>query len=92
MFSWYQGGLSDKFLSRPQLYLIGSVSYNVSDIDECLMANPCQHGGTCNNLAGDFNCQCSIGWTGHDCQTGWYTKLFDYKDLSMNSKRTTKRA
>ncbi|CAH1773908.1 unnamed protein product, partial [Owenia fusiformis] len=38
------------------------------DRDECL-SNPCQNGGTCNNLPGYFTCSCPPGFGGIFCET-----------------------
>lgn len=40
-----------------------------SDKDDCARF-PCQHGGTCTNDIGFYNCTCIPGWTGHDCHQG----------------------
>ncbi|EDO26215.1 predicted protein, partial [Nematostella vectensis] len=34
--------------------------------NECLN-NPCAHGGSCTNAAGDYSCACIQGWTGKNC-------------------------
>ena len=39
------------------------------DINEC-EANPCNNGGTCVDLVGDYRCDCVPGYTGADCETG----------------------
>ena len=39
------------------------------EIDECLH-NPCQHGGLCTNLLAGYKCNCTIGYSGEDCQIG----------------------
>jgi hypothetical protein len=38
------------------------------DLDECLN-NPCQHGGTCENVSGKrhYICHCPPGFMGQDC-------------------------
>jgi len=39
------------------------------DINECTDAGiNCQHGGTCNNVAGSYECVCVVGWTGQFCE------------------------
>ena len=40
-----------------------------ADIDECL-SFPCKSGGNCTNLEARYNCSCSDGWDGTNCQTG----------------------
>ncbi|XP_053378314.1 neurogenic locus notch homolog protein 1-like [Mercenaria mercenaria] len=37
------------------------------DINECL-AKPCQNGGYCKNLFGNFSCICGNGYSGNRCQ------------------------
>ncbi|KAK3611457.1 hypothetical protein CHS0354_032738 [Potamilus streckersoni] len=37
------------------------------DVDEC-PASPCQHGGFCTNLVGDYNCSCVHPYTGKNCE------------------------
>lgn len=44
-------------------------SFAVSDVDECL-ANPCSHGGTCQDLVNGFKCTCPPQWTGKTCLIG----------------------
>ena len=36
------------------------------DIDDC-SPNPCQNGGTCEDLVNGFNCQCVPGFVGKQC-------------------------
>ncbi|XP_078692524.1 uncharacterized protein LOC144922543 [Branchiostoma floridae x Branchiostoma belcheri] len=44
------------------------VYLSVTDIDECASKpRPCLH-GTCVDKDGGYNCTCSPGWTGQDCQ------------------------
>lgn len=38
-----------------------------TDIDECMLVNVCNHGGTCTNSPGSYSCNCSSGWTGERC-------------------------
>ena len=39
------------------------------EIDAC-DPNPCQNGGICDYLAGNFTCTCSDGYEGLNCDTG----------------------
>lgn len=41
------------------------------DKNECEVS-PCQNNGTCINNDGSYSCDCSAGWTGHDCETGLF--------------------
>ncbi|PAA63195.1 hypothetical protein BOX15_Mlig013391g1 [Macrostomum lignano] len=38
------------------------------DIDECRLVSPCQHGSTCVNTRGGFECRCQPGFSGRLCQ------------------------
>ncbi|XP_076100714.1 proprotein convertase subtilisin/kexin type 6-like isoform X2 [Mytilus galloprovincialis] len=38
------------------------------DIDQCISA-PCENNGTCTNNAYSYNCQCTDGYSGTNCQT-----------------------
>ena len=40
-----------------------------SDINECV-PDPCQNGGTCEDLVGSYRCSCKTGYSGDNCQTG----------------------
>ena len=39
------------------------------EIDEC-NSNPCESGSTCNDYVNGFNCTCTEGYTGIQCETG----------------------
>ena len=39
------------------------------DIDECA-STPCQNGGTCTDQINSYLCQCALGYTDLQCQTG----------------------
>ncbi|XP_075232242.1 cubilin [Lycorma delicatula] len=40
--------------------------FNLRLVDEC-SSNPCQNGGTCSDLYGNFHCHCPDGWEGPLC-------------------------
>ena len=44
------------------------------DIDECV-TNPCLHNGTCINTVGNYNCSCTAGWEGNDCEIGIFLTM-----------------
>lgn len=50
---------------------------NISDINECLNVNICNH-GSCMNTDGSFHCDCFPGWSGPRCDQG--------KHISLNKK------
>ena len=50
------------------LYSPGYVGPNCTDLDECKTGSPCKHGGTCTNTIGNYQCDCTNGWTGQSCQ------------------------
>ena len=39
------------------------------DKDDCL-PEPCQHEGICTDVRFNYTCNCTSGWTGHDCSIG----------------------
>lgn len=39
------------------------------EIDEC-DSDPCQNGGTCNDLVNAFSCDCPAGYEGDMCENG----------------------
>ena len=49
------------------LYNIGFVQF--ADIDEC-SSNPCQNGAACQQLVDIYNCTCSGGYNGTNCEIG----------------------
>ena len=49
--------------------LISSDYWLIIDINECL-DYPCQNGGSCVNMEGDYNCSCLPGWEGKNCSKG----------------------
>lgn len=65
----------------------------LSDLDECVVANPCQNNGTCNNNNGSYVCTCNDGWQGKDCEKGILDKqsldvLFAIKSLHLLNNLT----
>ena len=40
-----------------------------SDVNEC-QNNPCQNGGKCTNVNGDYSCSCVSGFEGKNCEKG----------------------
>ncbi|XP_055875332.1 uncharacterized protein LOC106069146 isoform X3 [Biomphalaria glabrata] len=48
--------------------------------NECLLYDPCLHGGTCTNTTDGYSCLCPTGWTGQVCETS-----VDYCSWNNNS-------
>ena len=46
-----------------------------TDIDDC-SKNSCEHGGTCIDGVNSYTCQCIPGYSGHECQTGFFIIVF----------------
>lgn len=42
--------------------------YCDKDVNEC-ETSPCQNNGTCLNFDGGYNCSCSYGYEGKNCET-----------------------
>lgn len=57
-----------KFKSCLKYLLQIEVSYFFADVNECL-ATPCIH-GTCSNTLGSYQCRCTSGWSGVNCDIG----------------------
>ena len=45
------------------------------DIDDC-DPDPCQNNATCVDQVNGYTCNCLVGYTGNDCETGNYITLF----------------
>jgi Notch-like protein len=43
--------------------------HQYTDIDEC-SSNPCENGGTCNDLVNGYDCTCVPGYNGINCDNG----------------------
>lgn len=50
-------------------YIYWQLIFLTLDEDEC-QRFPCQNGGTCNNLPGTYECRCTEGWEGKNCEMG----------------------
>lgn len=46
-----------------------------SDVDECIN-RPCENGGTCVNLPGNYECICPRGFSGPHCEKGQWHIIF----------------
>ena len=42
---------------------------NISDINDCA-GNPCENGGSCTDGVNSYSCDCALGFTGDNCETG----------------------
>ena len=38
-----------------------------TDVDECA-SDPCDNGGSCDDLVAGYNCTCAAGFTGANCE------------------------
>ena len=52
------------------MFLNVTVSFFSSDIDECILIDPCRNGATCVNTDGSYTCFCEPGWQGKNCTIG----------------------
>lgn len=46
----------------------------LSDVNECA-AQPCNNGGTCRDLDGDYSCQCPSPYVGKQCKQRTSTSI-----------------
>ncbi len=58
--------LQDHCLTTPCSAKVRYLYHFVADTDDC-SPNPCNNGGTCEDLFADFRCHCRPGWTGITC-------------------------
>ena len=41
----------------------------MTDVDECA-SDPCDNGGSCDDMIAGYNCSCAAGFAGINCETG----------------------
>lgn len=58
--------VSDKY-GPPNITMISSRAYLFKDTDECL-SGPCSNGGTCTDKVNGYECSCSLGYEGTNCE------------------------
>ncbi|XP_055898021.1 protein crumbs-like isoform X3 [Biomphalaria glabrata] len=59
--------------------------YCQQEIDECsATVSVCLNGANCTNLEGDYNCSCTEGYTGKNCQTPSCTGIICQNDGTCN--------
>ena len=46
-----------------------------TDVNECIVDNPCENDAVCINEVGDFRCECTEGFTGKTCSTGTFVNI-----------------
>ena len=61
-----------------------------ADINHCV-ENPCLKGGLCRNIANEYNCTCSDGYTGSHCDQGGWTAFFILNGYTTAIRATTLR-
>lgn len=61
-------------------------SFFVTDVDECEIS-PCWNNGTCVNLFGGYQCNCSDDFEGDQCETGWI-RLHIKAEIKSKFKQT----
>ena len=66
VYAYSQSPFIGLFTAMTELY---DNHFNLLDVDECL-TSPCKNGATCVNNDGGYQCQCSAGWTGDQCDKG----------------------
>ena len=57
----------------------------LTEVDEC-ESQPCQNGGDCTDKLGLFECNCTAGYEGVQCETGWFSQLFFFFFQILSSK------
>ena len=49
--------------------------YSFSDVIPCNRKNPCNNGGTCNGTMENYDCWCTLGFEGANCDGEFETKF-----------------
>ena len=49
--------------------------FYILDIDDCAGQN-CSSNGNCIDLVDGYECNCTVGFTGIQCETGWHFTIF----------------
>ena len=44
--------------------------------DLCCCSDPCRHGARCVGDIDQYVCQCLPGYTGYDCETGFFNEPY----------------
>ena len=57
--------------------------HTLTDIDEC-ESNPCQNEVKCIDGINQYSCICKDGYTGINCETGWFLGLFCSFEKAMS--------
>lgn len=65
---FWDAGVSTSYSSISQMITIDLLIF-ADIVNECDSA-PCGHGGTCKDLLGRFECDCSIDYSGRQCELG----------------------
>ena len=52
------------------LLLLLFLLLSIVDINDCVDPNPCQNGANCTDLVNSYNCTCTAGYEGNNCETG----------------------
>ena len=58
----------------------------ISDIDDCSQ-NPCQNGGTCADHINTYSCDCAVGYTGQECETGKLVRIWCMETYTQLTKK-----
>lgn len=53
-------------LSKRKDHTRNNALYQISAVNDCI-GNPCQNGGACHDLVGQFKCDCPVGFAGDRC-------------------------